>query len=73
MTGFPIIVVPFTTMKVTFPVGLTFPLVTLAVSVTDWDALPLYVAVVLEATIVVPPRRVAAERGGLKDTVGPIA
>ena len=42
VTGFPIIDVPLVTMKVTFPVlGVTFPLVTLAVRVTDWEALPL--------------------------------
>ena len=42
MTGLPIIDKPLVTMKVTFPVlGVTFPLVTLAVRVTDWEDLPL--------------------------------
>ena len=42
MTGLPIIDMPLVTMKVTFPVlGVTFPLVTLAVRVTDWEDLPL--------------------------------
>ncbi len=42
VTGFPTIAVPFITMKVTVPaLGLTEPLVRLALRATDWDALAL--------------------------------